>query len=317
MLVAWGWKDFVAQLITWADDEYFPKILIALVLSVLISLITLAPWYHRAVQGLATNGATSPLLYYYLALPSSLSLALGFAWNAVATHYVGMLQDTLKGRHVRFQFLIQLAYFVVIAAIIVHVTSWFSRATAGSKSSNDHSLNLASADLHVHLAHVEMQGAKPLVQALSFVYAWALLNTLDDLVFGLILKCGSPTKCSFQNNLAYAFFITTGFILIDQNLKGDPAQDKVTRSVEKSLRVTAMFLTCGWAWMNFLEVFVDFSNRSRREAGVSYLLLLVVYGILVSLFYHAVLTQKRAWDKQRKCDEKADSFKALSLNGHA
>merc|ERR1712232_16742 len=161
-----------------------------------------------------------------------------------------------------------------------------------------------------HTNHIEMQAAKPLIQALSFVYAWGLLNTLDDFVFGCMLPdCGTATACSYQSNLAYALIVTIGFASADRVLKGDPSDDVVTRSVEKSLRVTAMFLTAGWAWMNYLTVFVNTSTRgqTRAEVGLVYLELLVCYGCLISFLYHAFLEQKRAWDDERKHDEETDS----------
>lgn len=196
-----------------------------------------------------------------------------------------------------------------MASFAVFITSWWTKAKTPPAYTVDHQLNVQGSAIDDHVSHLEMQAAKPVIQALSFVYAWALLNTLDELVFGCMLGCGTPTQCTYQSNLAYAVIITVLFANVDNFLKSDPNKDVVTRSVEKSMRVTAMFLTTGWAWMNYFTVFVNTTTpgASRSHVGVVYVELLLCYGCLISLLYHAFLEQKRAWDKERKDDEIADS----------
>lgn len=98
------------------------------------------------------------------------------------------------------------------------------------------------------------------INGMSFVYAWAISDTLNVLVFGVYLNCASATSCSYQSNALYAAILAPSCAWLSSKLKSKslPETDivavKSTMQAQSKLFQTAIALMVGWQITNTVEV---------------------------------------------------------------
>jgi hypothetical protein len=275
VLLAWGWKDWAAQLDTWAGAELWDETLVAVCLSVAVGVIHTLPAYIKAKKGVTAGGSEDTLVRRILIVPSSLMLTLGYVWSMVGNWFVNKVQDLTMAADLQdtglfaHKFLVQTVYTLFIGVVIALVSLQVIKADTESKgASSDHHWD---GPAQTALSDVALS-------TMSFVYAWTVLHSCDDFGFGLMFNCTSSLTCSYQSNFVYSGCVTICFatcatlLNLWQQFQKGPSHKTVL-----GLQISAMVLTVGWAWMNLYTVFMSSITRNM-EAGTSvvvYLLVLV------------------------------------------
>mmetsp|Transcript_58379 Transcript_58379/g.104894 ORF Transcript_58379/g.104894 Transcript_58379/m.104894 type:complete len:441 (-) Transcript_58379:219-1541(-) len=294
IMIAWAWKDFVSQVIDNFGNKFYAEISLAVGLTALIAVLQFLPCFSWAAKSVKEGGDSDTILARYCIVAGQLALALGYAWNSAATWIVGKIQE--KTETPVQSFLVQLAYLFLITKLIAAATRfWQSKAAKVAGASVDSTkADLTSSPsgrtVTEAIAMADKFGDLTICSA-AFVYGWGLLNTLDQMWFTLIHGCTSSTSCTALSNLEYSAGLSVLFShLISHHEVG--SGDKII----SSLRVNAMSLTVGWAWMNFFNVSI--SNATGGQGGwdlvLAYFVLLFAYWICTGVFYHNFLQKRRA-----------------------
>lgn len=284
VLLAWGWKDWASELDTWAGPELWDELIVALSLTCIVALMQSVPCCKRLQVAVAAGGESDTVLARFVIFPNSLFLTLGYAWNTVATYFVGKVQNLEHGYH--FKFGVQAAYSLIAGAAITVIIVRLTRMTAGKEgeiacgTTNDRGID----DLHDWAGTFSLTWVKLITRSLSFVYAWAILDTMDDWAFGVMFDCSSYSKCSYQSNFYYSIVVTVFFALGVALLRRWQAFDesRVVLSKAIALQINAMMLTVGWAWMNFYSVYMTSAAKDADDEVM--ILLYVIVSAQICLF---------------------------------
>ncbi|CAE8698981.1 unnamed protein product [Polarella glacialis] len=293
IMIAWAWKDFVSQVIGNLGNKFYAEISLAVGLTVFVAILQFLPCFSWATKSVNEGGDSDTILARYCIVAGQVALALGYAWNQVATWLVGRVQE--KTQTPIQSFLAQLAYLFLITSLIAAATRfWQSKAAKvaeelADRSSADPTTSTSSHTVTEARAIADKFGDLT-ISSSAFVYGWGLLDTLDQLWFTLINGCTSSTSCTAPSNLIYSVGLSIIFSYLTAYQLG--SDDKII----SSLRDNAMALTVGWAWMNFFNVSI--SNATDGKGGwnlvLAYFVLLFAYWICTGWWYHTFLQRQRA-----------------------
>jgi hypothetical protein len=302
VLLAWGWKDWAAQLDKWAGEELWDETAVAVCLTVVVVVLQKLPIYIEAKKGVTAGGSEDNLVRRILIIPGSMMLTLGYVWDMVATWFVNKVQhlimavDSQDSGAYAHKFMAQAVYTLFIGIAITLVSAQIHKS--------DTEMRGASSDNHwdgpgqTALSDVALS-------TMAFVYAWAVLRSCDDFGFGLMFNCTSATTCSYQSNFVYSGCVTICFATCATLLNTwQQFNNGPTLKTMLGLQINAMVLTVGWAWMNFYTVFMSSVTR-QIEADTSvvvYLLMLVFIQISTSMVIFVIQSVRRdltARSKQR------------------
>jgi hypothetical protein len=271
VLLAWGWKDWASQLDTWAGVDLWDEIVIAVSLSLIIILLQALPCFRTHKAGVAAGGESDTLIARVVIVPASMALTLGYCWNLVATFFVGKVQDLHKtskahgGSAFAYQFVVQGVYAIVVCIIVTLSTVLLTE----KKKAEDESQNQENS-VDKWEGQYSQTWKQVAVSTMSFVYAWAILDTFDDFGFGIMFHCTSYSSCSYQSNFVYAASVTVCFAAGATMLQRWAAceEDSPVLKQAIALQINAMILTVGWAWMNFYTVFMDAGTAVASTIGL-------------------------------------------------
>merc|ERR1740120_417012 len=90
------------------------------------------------------------------------------------------------------------------------------------------------------------------MDSMHFVYAWAVLDTINAAFFTFLLGCTGPTTCGYGSNFAFAILITTLFIFL-ANKATTEDRKSAWNEAAVNLMLSSFSLCCGWAWANFCK----------------------------------------------------------------
>jgi len=287
ILLAWAIKNWAAALDREVGDDVWDELIVALCLTLFVGGAEMLPCFNEAKKAVAAGADSDTLRARFASIPAACGLALGYAWNAVATPPVTHAQKEFKNYEDRFA--IQAMYALITGVVATVMIRCLSMPPAKNKSDIEKAQGDKTDDGksmgHVHTTDWSGQAVstwRSLVSTiLSFIYAWAFLDAVDDWAFGVIENCASPFKCSFQVNFEYSLVVTVFFVAGAAILeKCKQWSDSPTFKQAISLQLNAMSLTVGWAWMNFYTVFMHVRvKRVSNAMGV-----LMYFQVLVVIF---------------------------------
>eukprot|EP00928_Gymnodinium_smaydae_P003927 TRINITY_DN11383_c0_g1_i1.p1 TRINITY_DN11383_c0_g1~~TRINITY_DN11383_c0_g1_i1.p1 ORF type:complete len:291 (+),score=38.53 TRINITY_DN11383_c0_g1_i1:421-1293(+) len=255
-------------------------------------LLQLSPCFERAKSDVAAGGSSDTLLKRMVLVPQHFGLANGFAVNQIGITVVSELRSVPAFQGAQAQFFIQVFYCILIWVITVTLTAaWHRRKKTKAEESvddvfdRDHE-NRNSRDL-------EAVASQTVLSALSFVFAWAVSNTLSDLYFMFMIGCSGALSCSYQQNAAYSVMVTLTCFFLVTSVNSVETERSDWDKTQRELLVTACSLTVGWAWTNFFATLVASSGDDSKL--LSYAFLLVFYWSAAVVGYHAFLHEIRVF----------------------
>lgn len=307
VLLAWGWKDWAAQLDTWAGAELWDEAAVAICLTVVVVVLQTIPVYIQAKRGVAAGGSEDRLIRRIFIFPSSMMLTLGYVWNLVATWFVTQVQDQYHrptdDPAYAYQFMVQATYTVVLGILVAVFSVRILLARAESKH--------VSVDSHWD-GPGQTAWSDVALSTMSFVYAWAVLDSCDDWGFGLMFNCTSPTVCSYQSNFVYSCCVTVCFAICAITLnRWQQFEERPMITTMIGLQINAMILTVGWAWMNFYTVFMSSATQQTRAstAFAVHILVLIVIIVFTSIVMYALESIRR--DQTSRSRQQIDALEAI------
>jgi len=307
VLIAWGWKDWASQLDTWAGPALWDELIVALVLTVVVVGVEVIPFYRKAKARVAAGGDEDTILMRIVTFPCSLALMLGYIWNSVASYPVGKIQDLEGG--FEYKWAIQSAYTIVAAVIITNVTVQITKRTEAKTAEGvgitDGSKPSGGLKISQHFESLVGDGfSHTIITTLSFIYAWAVLDTMDDWSFGVMNQCASYSSCSPQANFSYSvgilFCFSSGAFILQRWSETEPGNFVLCKAIH--LQTNAMIMTVGWAWMNFYTVWTAAATKKMGAGGTIwvYVISLFVVNFSVAGFvylFHGITTGLEKYHK--------------------
>jgi len=293
VLIAWGLKSFVQQLQAviakhsglHPGDDFWFEIGVAGCMTVFVWAVSRTQMFEQHTAAVAKGGATDTLFARYATIPASLGLTVGYCWNLVATFWITKWQGNVNS-DLHFTE-IQAVYSTCVFVGVKYATFKLTQYSVARQKKKKEMIEAGEApsgfDNDVSVS------VKVLTTILSFVYAWALLDILDDLFFTMLYGCradrpttasehrvtatmdrlvkeaqtGASSSCSYQSNFIFSTISTMLFVGIVAFLKaGDPGDPMEATSIQ--LQVNAMTLTVSWAWMNFFLAILSQSTTTEE-----------------------------------------------------
>jgi len=173
----------------------------------------------------------------------------------------------------------------------------------GNDSPQEEHLFLRSAELF--MADIEIETTHVFLNALSFVYGWALLDTINMLFFSYLLECGAPGNCSNQSNFAFCVLVTVVFANFAAGLSTTVRRNALDKAWS-NLFNNALSLNVGWAWMNFCRAAIrDAGSLSDLQMLGLHFLWLGFGWLSMSFLHHRFHVVKRAWDETCRAESSA------------
>jgi len=319
ILLAWGWKDWINQVIFAADEqdsdnnvgtEFGIALLVAAVFTLILALAEALPCYGRSKKAVDTGGAGATFLQRFAILPSRVGLAAGFAWDQVAQFGIVQLQRRVQSTNV--DFLIQLSYYLLLTPVIVYLTvKWDTKQNelkseeakaeveAADRSNSGLSRMIKSAEHYGE--EFERMAGTIVVSSLSFVYAWALSNTLNNLFFRVVMACEGAVTCTQGSNMVFSLglsFLGVSIVMFKQTVH---RRQKLTQT-NQVLQMNAWALSVGWSWANSTKVALNRAKSSMKEGGGGqfFFVAMVIIWIVAFAVYRTFMQERRAWKRNRR-----------------
>lgn len=316
-VLAWAWKDCVQALLAVTGDMWWDTLLVAVGFIAILTAAELAPCYRFHKASIQAGGSAETIYARFAVLPESLALALGYSWKRVATHWISRLQATggcSPACMPVLAFLIQAAYYVVARTVIIYLTTKYSEWSAARKrEAGQADDECILSTMEHHAADIEETSAELFISAMSFVYAWALSDTLNEFYFNLLQGCPSASKCSYQSNFVFALVITVAATQSVTLLKYENRTHPWGKSYQ-ALQVTALSLTVTWSWMGYMATTISsIQDDIRNGALLCYGILLASFWLGATIFYHYFMMEKRRWAVQRASDARGAAPSAGDL----
>eukprot|EP00929_Paragymnodinium_shiwhaense_P079084 TRINITY_DN41107_c0_g1_i1.p1 TRINITY_DN41107_c0_g1~~TRINITY_DN41107_c0_g1_i1.p1 ORF type:complete len:533 (-),score=112.83 TRINITY_DN41107_c0_g1_i1:459-1991(-) len=315
MTLAWAWRDVVIALdgLHLFGDAFAIQVAtdlgIAVVVTLLIAVAEISPCYKRERLKVLTGGEGDRLWSRYVLLPGQLGLANGYAWNQVATHVITKIMRLMPDDALM-RWLVQAVYCALCLEGVRRVTRRFKAAKLVDDQAAPDDGTFSWQDVVEKGQELEYTLASNVVNSLSFVFAWALSDTLNLLVFDVFLGCNGPSECSYKYNFAYCCIISVvGAGLVFEAKQADRALDE--HHTLHTLRITALTLTVGWAWATFSATWVDYlvaessfrtQDSDHKDVATAnyYLIIFVCHWVLLGLLFHDFMRNRRDKAKVRE-----------------
>jgi len=284
VLLAWGWKDWAAALQTFIGAELWDEVVVAVVLTALVTAAQAAPCFSRSKASIAAGGDEDTLMARFLTVPSGFALTLGYVWNVVTTYFVGNIQKLEDSYH--FDFMVQGIYSLIACIFCTAITVCLKkRGEPLPASKSERTLGRLSTWSGMDTGASTLNTL--VCTTLSFIYGWAMLDVADDWGFGVMFQCSSYSACSYQSNFVYALCVTITFALASSILNQCKQQEDTdigfAHAVE--LQLNGMILTVGWAWMNFYST--NMSDVTKGASG-GHTLLLYIGSLVAIVTFHSL-----------------------------
>jgi len=301
MILNWAIMNVVVSLTDWVV-EWWASLVVALGFMALLTAFELTPYYKNAKAAVEAGDADDTICTRLCMIPANCFLALGRAWNIFINHPITALQDQVAGKP-HLVFFIQMVYYILANTAIILLTGWWSGRSVvlakKAKEEEDHSLCMT---VEHHEADIEMVSGDLFIGALSFVYAWALMYTLNDFFFMVICNCASASACSYQSNFAFAIILTIIFTRISTNLQYQDRKETFGKA-SQSLIIHAFSLCTGWAWIGYsMQAIKAVEVEVGGDAAVCHTILFLAANIFAGLSWHGFLAAKRRHRRQRHAE---------------
>lgn len=341
-LLAWSWKNFVQTSLVYIKQyftqEFWPEFVYALVFLLLIALVEATDLYKRSFAGLKEGG--NSLCARYVILPGQIGLAVGFTWNLVFSWPKNKILDVVTNP--LFRIMVQVVYCTLVCGLVTILTVQWEHlgkiikhqirrrelaAVDPTTASQGSAQNAAAApggggeeeadtadvgsveSVEFFLANVELATTHILRTAVSFVFGWAMLDTINMFFFNYLMEChGGPMSCSYQSNFSYALLLTMCFGLLASAMPRFSGSDTASSfdKVYSHLFSNSMALNVGWAWMNYCKTAIAAAGALTAEEGLLVRVCWFAFAwFIMSILHHRFHAVKRAWDKAAK-DEADD-----------
>jgi hypothetical protein len=177
-----------------------------------------------------------------------------------------------------------------------------SRKSAATSGSAPWDITSAASLSVVEMTVFEVidMGRKIMIDSLHFVYAWAVLDTVNALFFTFLLHCSGPGDCGYPSNFCFAFILTVTFarateILIEEDRRQE------WNIAATNLLLNSFSLCVGWAWSNFcasaIRNAVEIDEVSHNG---TWLIALAFVWLAVSAVYHRFMIEQHAWERYHR-----------------
>mmetsp|Transcript_100633 Transcript_100633/g.323091 ORF Transcript_100633/g.323091 Transcript_100633/m.323091 type:complete len:473 (-) Transcript_100633:122-1540(-) len=315
MFFAWAWKDVVGAFNQFNDGVFWVQLVVALSLVLIIAVLEMVPWHRHAIVATKVGGAADTPCARILAMPASLGLAVGYSWNAVLSYPSKEAKD--KTNALLFKMMIQIAYYFVVTAWITTAWYYWNRHVKNRKENKEQrdiqreleAISPGSAadrqDPSISgLEDVKSMGGdfvncfgQILMDSLTFVFAWALLDTVNALFFVYLAQCASPTSCTYQSNFGFAAGLTFIFMRLSQMLKEEKRISQWNQA-NADLTNKSLSLNVGWAWSNYCSTaIVNAVRMSGLGAEWTYVICSAFTWVFISIMHRKYEIERRAWDR--------------------
>mmetsp|Transcript_1553 Transcript_1553/g.3287 ORF Transcript_1553/g.3287 Transcript_1553/m.3287 type:complete len:507 (+) Transcript_1553:90-1610(+) len=332
MCYAWAWKDVIAAILrlqsqTEHPEEYWAiAVATAIVAIVVDTLLYHCPAVRRAIKATTATTAkdgeytsTVSFCQFLLSMPKSLGLAIGYAWNTVLSYPASELKQKVIAR--LFKFMLQVVYFLIVTFIITTAFKWWHSADSveqqrKDKDEADDAPHAEKGDHHKHTLDVSQHAKLNLAQrikeeeskmvhaagqnfmtALTFVFAWAQLDLVNDFFFAYLMNCASPTVCSYQSNIGFASAITLVFTRWSFILTSEK-RNSAWNQASAELTNMALSLNVGWAWSNYCSTAIASAvSTSGLSKPWTYVICSVFVWFFITVLHYKFEVERRAWDR--------------------
>ena len=209
-----------------------------------------------------------------------MTVAVGYAWNAVFVHGVTELINDYDyyGTRTAIQFIGTCA----ITRLIVDISARYALFEEAHDIRDSNLRRAGRLWIHNFLA------------ALSYVFGWAISDFLNLFVFSLYFGCKTPLCCSFQANFAYC--IALSFLLgwalpfikevqeasLQQSYRNNPQLAERAIKTYVDLTTNAAGLIVGYAWAACVHVVIK-EGAAVMYGGVSVLGLCIYYSVAMGI----------------------------------
>mmetsp|Transcript_135676 Transcript_135676/g.377912 ORF Transcript_135676/g.377912 Transcript_135676/m.377912 type:complete len:461 (+) Transcript_135676:105-1487(+) len=305
MILSWGKMEVFVAFLNMYDNTWWVCLLVALVLTLVVSILELLPCYMKAQAGIEGRGDGDTILNRFLSVPGYLTLSIGRAWNIFLTTGSTALKKEVAGMpHI--VFLIQLVYFIIIKAVVTGLTARWSRQTAAlqKKATEEEENTDLLTDAEHHLLEMELIAGGIFISSMGFINAWALSYTLNDFFFGLLFGCSSASECSPAFNFLYAAIITVVFSQVAMLIQYEDRKEPWGKA-SQTLEMLAMSLCVGWGWQGDFNTTIQAIQEELAFGKViCYVLMLAFFWIFAGLYWHAFVKEKLRRKMHRQRDYK-------------
>jgi len=309
-VVSWAWNDWTKSVVALSDAEVWPQALAAVLLTIFVSISELLPCFETAMVKLKQRDPTAGLLAQFEVLPKYFALACGYAWNSLFREPITRLQELVDAP--LFVFMLQVVYFVLITSFISFAQKMWSRRLKQKKEQqpeDDEQPNVAynttQASLEVvgdRLIDMIEMSSHIIMESLHFVYAWALLDTINALFFTFLLGCSGATTCGYPSNFGFAMLITPVFTLLADQLATEDRRSEWNMAAA-NLLVSALSLCVGWAWANFCKTAISSAlDIDMTPVEATWFIALAFVWLSCTGLYHRFEVEHNAWHRKYKED---------------
>uniref|UniRef100_A0A6U6NWU9 Uncharacterized protein n=1 Tax=Zooxanthella nutricula TaxID=1333877 RepID=A0A6U6NWU9_9DINO len=268
-LFEWGGEGLFDNLTRGFRLDSLHKLAVAVSLTAVVFLLTVAPWYLKSKRAVITGDGDTILARMAL-VPGYFCLSAGMTWNAVIRDHVENLETASTTPLLRF--MIECAAFLIITGVSLLI-AWKLRTRAEELEAS-----LTSDTPEVFSFNtVVLAGSMVLLNSVYFINAFAQLDMLYAFFYGYMLGCRNAEACSYQSHFAFALVFTyfacrAGFFLMR-----DKPDSSFTRAWY-ALTLEGLRLDVGLVWMHFLESAVE--SEVELEQDTVHLAEPVVYTII-------------------------------------
>mmetsp|Transcript_76063 Transcript_76063/g.211424 ORF Transcript_76063/g.211424 Transcript_76063/m.211424 type:complete len:472 (-) Transcript_76063:143-1558(-) len=311
MCIAWAWKDVLDRFLhdvssLWMREYFWKKVVISLSCA---TCVTLAFALYNLIPSVASaRMCPQPnLLKRFVLVPTEQSLMLGFAWNQVVRSIIFRVRDAVPEFPPVVFFM---TYYLATATVITRINAmWIDRRPDDPAKG----AQLSNQGCRMHVEVVKEQGVKLeraavslWVQSLSFVYAWALSDTLRFVFFNTICEC-EYASCGLQANAMFTASVTATFgyfISLFTLTDGITVYGRASRD----LHILGFSLTVGWAWTGMLRAFLSRISADAASKHVLHPILVLAAWLGACNFTHTFMEQRRKVLRQTQRDLEAEYF---------